>query len=114
MVPQFHGSLEILLLALFLKSANAFEGHRLFARAAFEDKQAQRPDLELLRVWVFNLRGGPDFVAERTLYKGSQGGLAPDSDRLGLNQEIIRQIERGFLAISHLGYGRDAMVFAIS
>jgi hypothetical protein len=99
LAPEFHGTLEILLVALFLKSANLFRGHGLLSGAALEDKQTQGPDLELLRVRIFQLGCGTDFAAEGAFHDRFEGGFAADGEGFRFDQEVVGQIQRGF----HMG-----------
>lgn len=59
-----NGSLEFLVVEFGLDRLDLFQGDA-FSRLSPQYEKAERPDLEFLRVRVFQLGGGSDFAAQR-------------------------------------------------
>ena len=88
-------SLKLLLVEFPLDGLDLLQGDG-FTGFPSQDQETQRPDLELLRIGVFDFGGGVDFTAEGAFHNGSEGRFPACGDRFGLDQEIVGQVERSF------------------
>lgn len=84
------------------------------AGVPLQAENPKRPDLELLRVRIGEIRFRPEFPAQSTLYDRLKRGLPASRKCLGFDQQIIRKIQSCFHMGQYMGLWVQVKVSAFA